>query len=149
METIIQKALKILLDKYGANYDCVTVVEENGHYRANIETPDTAKIIGRNGSILNAIQTILKNILWTQNEEKVFVTIDIDGYRQEQYDRVYDRVEKTIELMKDRNLSEVKLDPMRPFTRRLVHLWIAEKFPELTTDSVGEGDDRAVRIHYK
>lgn len=149
METIIQKALKILLDKYGANYDCVTVVEENGHYRASIETPDAAKIIGRNGATLNALQTILKNMLWTQNEEKMFVTIDVDGYRQEQYERVYERVKKTIELMKERNLSEVKLDPMRPFTRRLVHLWIAENYPDLSTDSVGEGMDRAVRVHYK
>jgi predicted RNA-binding protein Jag len=149
METIIQKALRILLDKYGANYDCVTVVEENGHYRASIETPEAARLIGRNGAVLNSLQTLLKNVLWSQNEEKVFVTIDIDSYRQDQYDRVYDDVKKTIELMKERNLSEVKLDPMRPFTRRLIHLWIAEHYPELTTDSVGEGEDRAVRVHYK
>ncbi len=149
METIIQKALRLLLDKYGASYDCITVIEENGHYRASIETPDTAKLIGRNGAILNALQVVLKNVLWHQSEEKVFVTIDIDGYRQEQYDRVYSKVGQTIELMKERNLSEIKLDPMRPFIRRLVHLWIAEKYPDLTTDSVGEGLDRAVRVHHK
>ncbi|MCF7830719.1 KH domain-containing protein [Candidatus Gracilibacteria bacterium] len=149
METIIQKALRLLLDKYGANYDCVTVIEENGHYRASIETPESARLIGRNGTVLNALQILLKNILWHQNEEKVFVTIDVDGYRQEQYDRVYSKVGKTIDLMKERNLSEIKLEPMRPFIRRLVHLWIADNYPDLSTDSVGEGRDRAVRVHYK
>ncbi|MCF7917506.1 KH domain-containing protein [Candidatus Gracilibacteria bacterium] len=149
METIIQKALKLLLDKYGVSYDCVTVAEESGHYRASIETSDPARLIGRNGTLLNALQIILKNMLWSQNEEKVFVTLDIDGYRQEQYDRIYDKVRRTIEMMKERNLNDIKLNPMKPFLRRLVHLWVAENYPELTTDSVGEGLDRAVRIHYK
>ncbi|MCF7812151.1 KH domain-containing protein [Candidatus Gracilibacteria bacterium] len=149
METIIQKALKLLLDKYGAPYDCVTVVEENSHYRASIETPDPARLIGRNGTLLNALQIILKNILWKQNEEKAFVTLDVDGYRQDQYERIYQKVESSIDMMKERNLSEIKLNPMKPFLRRLVHLWVAENYPELTTDSVGEGRQRAVRIHYK
>ncbi len=149
METIIQKALRILLDKFGANYDCVTVSEENGHYRASIETPESARLIGRNGAVLNAIQTLLKNFLWTQNEEKIFVTVDVDGYREDQYEKIYHRVQRSIDLMKERNLSEIKLEPMRPFTRRLVHLWIAKNYPELTTDSVGEDMDRAVRVHYK
>ncbi len=149
METIIQKALKILLDKYGAQYDCVTILEENGHYRASIETPEPAKLIGRNGAILSALQLILKNILWNQNEEKAFVTLDIDGYRQDQYERIYKRVGSTIEMMKERGLSEVKLTPMKPFIRRLVHLWIAENYPDLTTDSVGEGLARAIQVRYK
>jgi spoIIIJ-associated protein len=149
METIIQKTLKLLLDNYGVNYDCVTVAEENGHYRASIETSDPARLIGRNGTVLNALQIILKNILWNKNEERVFVTLDIDGYRQEQYNRMYSKVGKTIEMMKERNLNEIKLNPMKSFLRRLVHLWVAENYPELTTDSVGEGLERAVRIHYK
>lgn len=149
METIIQKALKLLLDKYGANYDCVTVAEVNGHYQARIETTEPAKLIGRNGSILSSLQILLKNILWSQNEEKAFVTLDVDGYRQDQYEKIYDRVGKTIDLMRERNLSEIKLHPMKPFIRRLVHLWIAENYPDLTTDSVGEGKERAIRVHYK
>lgn len=149
METIIQKALKILLDKYGAQYDCVTVLEENGHYRASIETPEPAKLIGRNGAVLSALQLILKNILWSKNEEKAFVTLDIDGYKQDQYEKIYARVKRSIEMMKERGLSEIKLSPMKPFIRRLVHLWIAENYPDLTTDSVGEGLSRAIQVRYK
>ena len=149
METIIQKALKILLDKYGAQYDCVTVLEENGHYRASIETPEPAKLIGRNGTILGALQLILKNILWSQNEEKAFVTLDIDDYKEDQYKKIYEGVARTIEMMKERGLSEVKLSPMKPFTRRLVHLWIAENYADLTTDSVGAGLTRAIQVRYK
>jgi spoIIIJ-associated protein len=149
METIIQKALKILLDKYGVEYDCVRIEEDNDHYYAIIETADPSRLIGRNGTTLNALQTVLKNILWSQSEEKIFVTLDIDGYRRSQYDKTYEKIRKSIELMKDRNLSEMTLYPMKPFLRRLVHLWIAKNYPDLTTNSVGEGAQRSIRIYYK
>lgn len=150
METIIQKALKLLLDKYAYPYDCITVMEESaGHYRANIEADDAARLIGKKGNVLNALQLLLKNILWSQQGERVFITVDVDNYRQEQNEKIFERVEKTIDYMKQQNLSEIKLNPMRPATRRHVHLWIANTYPELTTDSVGEGRERAIRVLYK
>ncbi|MBT3348920.1 KH domain-containing protein [bacterium] len=149
METIIQKTLKLLLDKFEATYSVVTVTEENGHYRANIETDNAARLIGRNGQSLNALQILLKNILWSQNEEKIFVTVDVDNYRQDQESKVMQKVERTLELMRERNLSEIKLNPMSPYFRRLVHVWIANNFPEMTTDSIGEGEQRAVKVFYK
>ena len=149
METIIQKALRIILDKFGATYDCIMVSEENGHYRANIETDDAARLIGRNGAVLNSIQILLKNILWEQNAEKIFVSVDVDNYRKDQEERLLDKVKKHIEMMQESNLSETKLAPMSPYFRRLVHLWISNEYGELTTESIGEGENRAVRVFYK
>ncbi len=149
METIIQKTLKRLLDEFGANYLCVTISESDGHYRANIETDNAAQLIGRNGKTLGSLQILLKNILWAQNDEKIFVTIDIDGYRKEQEDKIIYKVEKTIELMRERNLSEMKLHPMTPYFRRVVHTWISSNFPDLTTESVGEGTSRAIKVLYR
>ena len=149
METIIQKALKLLLDKFGTDYDCVTVTEENGHYRANIECPTPARLIGKNGETLSAIQTLLKNILFTQNKENLFVSVDVDNYRKDQEDRIIAKAQKFIDMMKERNLAEVKLPPSNPYFRRIVHTWILNNFPELQSDSIGEGPDRAVRVFYR
>ncbi len=149
METIIQKALRILLDKFGAKYDCITVEEKNGHYRANIETDDAARLIGRGGAVLNSLQILLKNILWEQNAERVFVSIDVDGYRKDQEENIIRKTQEDIETMKDQNLSETKLPPMSPYFRRVVHLWISDGYPELTTESIGQGEERSVRVFYK
>lgn len=149
METIIQKALKIFLDKYGADYDCVTVSEDNGHYRANIETAIPARIIGKNGDTLSAIQMLLKNILFAQNKENIFVSVDVDGYRQQHEDRIIEKAKKYLEIMKNENLAEIKLPPMSAYFRRIVHLWILNNYPEMGSDSLGEGAGRAVRIFYK
>lgn len=149
MESIIQKALKLLLDKFGATYDCVTISEENEHYRANIETTESARLIGKNGDTLNAIQTLVKNILYAQNHESIFLTVDIDGYKKQKEDKVLIKAEKFIEIMKAENLAEIKLTPMTPYYRRIVHTWLVQKYPELTSNSVGEGGQRSVRIFYK
>ncbi len=125
------------------------IAEENGHYRASVETPEPSHLIGKNGSLLSAIQTILKVILWQQQEEKIFVTVDVDNYRGQQEDRVYEKAQKIIDLMREQNLSEIKLHPMSPYTRRLVHVWVANNFNDLSTDSVGEGAQRSVRVFYK
>jgi len=149
METIIQKALKLLLDKFGAEYDVVTVTEDSGHYRANIETAHAARLIGRNGSVINALELFLKNILFEQTSEKLFFTLDVDGYKKAKEDALLAKVQKKIEWMKESNLGEMKLWPMAPKIRRIVHLWIASEYPELTTDSDGEGRERAVKVMYK
>ncbi len=149
METIIQKALKLLLDKMGAEYDCVSVGEKDGHYRANIETPEAGRLIGPNGATLNALQILLKNILYHQTSERLFVSVDVDGYRAEQDDRFLNKVQESIEMMQDQNLGELKLSPMKPYLRRLVHLWIPANYPDLTTESVGDGAQRAIKITHK
>lgn len=149
METIIQKALKLLLDKFGTEYDCVTVSEDNGHYRANIECPNPARLIGKNGETLGAIQTLLKNILYANKQEGLFVTVDVDNYRKDQEDRMIGKAQKFIDTMRDQNLGEIKLPPMTPYFRRVVHMWVLNNFPELASDSVGEGPTRAVRVFYK
>jgi len=149
METIIQKALKILLDKMGAEYDCVSVAEKDGHYRANIETPDAGKLIGPNGATLNALQILLKNVLYHQTSERLFVSVDVDGYRADQDDRFLKKIEESIEMMRDQNLGELKLSPMKPYLRRLIHLWIPANYPDLTTASIGDGMQRAIKITHK
>jgi len=149
MESIIQKALKLLLDKFEASYDCVTVSEVNGQYKAIIECDAPAKLIGRNGDILNAIQVLLKNTLYAQNKENIFVSVDVDGYRQNQEDQMIFQAEKYINIMKDQNLSEIKLPPMNPYFRRVIHMWVLNNSPELQSDSIGEDEKRAVRVFYK
>lgn len=149
METIIKQTLTLLLNAYGADYDVVGVSEKNGHYTANIESAFPGKLIGRGAMVLSSLQVLLKAMLWSKAGEKVFVTVDVDGYRAAQHQKTYDKVAAKIEEMKEENLPEMKLRPMRPGQRRIVHLWIAENYPELASEGVGEGAGRSVKIFYK
>ena len=149
MESIIQKALKLLLDKFGAEYDLVSVAEESGHYYANIETADASRLIGKHGQTVNALEMFLKQILFAKSEEKIFLTVDVDGYKKNRQKQLFEKVAAKIDWMKENALSELNLWPMGGGQRRMVHLWIADKYPDLTTDSIGEGRERAIKVFYK
>ena len=149
MESIIQKALKLLLDKFGSEYDLVSVMEENGHYYANIETADASRLIGKHGQTINALEMFLKQILFAKSDEKIFLTVDVDGYKKNRQKQLFEKVATKIDWMKENALSELKLWPMGGGQRRMVHLWIADEYPDLTTDSIGEGRERAIKVFYK
>ena len=149
MESIIQKALKLLLDKFGSEYDLVSVMEENGHYYANIETADASRLIGKHGQTINALEMFLKQILFAKSDEKIFLTVDVDGYKKNRQKQLFEKVAAKIDWMKENALSELNLWPMGGGQRRMVHLWIADEYPDLTTDSIGEGRERAIKVFYK
>jgi hypothetical protein len=41
------------------------------------------------------------------------------------------------------------LEPMNPYDRRLVHNYLQDNFPELSSDSEGEGEERHIVISYR
>ncbi|MCB9809562.1 hypothetical protein H6771_01120 [Candidatus Peribacteria bacterium] len=149
METIIKRTLTQLLDLFGAPYDVIGVTDEDGHYRANIETVDPGQIIGTRGGVLHALETLLQHFLWKETGDRVFFSLDVDNYRKQKDEELLERIRENITFMKENGLAEFQLRPMRPYLRRIVHLHIASHYPELTTDSTGEGRDRAVKILYK
>ena len=149
MESIIQKTLKILLEKLAVEFDFISVTDEDGNYRANIETPHAGRLIGRHGEILQALQILLKKILFAKNKEKIFVTIDVDGYQKNFDEKLIQRVEKRIAEMTEKNLREISLLPMGPYERRIVHLHITKNFPNFLTESFGEKNSRSIKISRK
>jgi hypothetical protein len=44
--------------------------------------------------------------------------------------------------------EEFDLQPMSAFERRIVHKYLQEHFPELSSDSRGQGEDRHIVISY-
>lgn len=150
MESIIQKTLKLLLDKYGADYNLVSVVEDTpGHYRANIDSDHPSRLIGKKGDTITSLQILLKLILPKDIIESAFISIDVDGYRKKQEEDIISEVEESLQMMEEENLAEIKLRPMTPYFRRVAHLYITNNKPSLSSDSIGAGRSRAVRVFRK
>jgi spoIIIJ-associated protein len=110
----------------------------------NIMGGDVADLIGRRGENLRALQFVLGLMLNKQLRRHTRVTVDADGYRA--------RREELLTGMAQRFASRVRstrqpmqLEAMPPNERRIVHLALAED-PDVTTESIGEGDARRVVI---
>lgn len=155
VENLIKETLEEVLEKMGVEYEKVGVEKEDeAHYRVNVESDvDSALLIGWHGETMLALQFMLKILVWRKAEEVLpenfYLTLDIDGYRERQEENINSMVERKIEEVLESKRSAI-LPPMGAYFRRKVHMRVAEKeSANLNTESVGEGEDRRVKIIYQ
>lgn len=109
-----------------------------------IAGPDSGRIIGKKGQVLQALQFLAHRVVNRPGEEKRHVLVDAEGYRSRRDDNLASMAKKlgkqAVELGK-----VITFEPMNPRDRRVVHMALA-KFEGVVTKSSGEGDDRRVQI---
>ena len=110
----------------------------------DVHGPDTDLLIGRRGSTLAALQYITRLIIGREVAGRVNLVVDVDGFkaRREQSLR---RLAQRLAEQALRTGRTVVLEPMPPHERRYIHLALRDH-PQVTTQSIGEGDLRKVTI---
>lgn len=111
----------------------------------NIVTDEARLLIGARAQNLLALEYILKRFLErdaSADAGKFF--LDVNGYRLHYIESLKDEakgIAKKVRLYR----TELVLKPMPPFERRIIHMTLAV-YPDITTESVGEGEARRVVI---
>ena len=119
--------------------------EEEIHYM--IDSYENSLLIGVKGKTLDALQTLVRNLISSYTKDHVIVSLDIGGYRANRAHQLEILATKTA---KDviRTKMPVKLQPMNSFERRIIHEKLSE-WRDVYTESEGEGEDRAIVIKLK
>ncbi len=135
--------LEELLTFFGLN---TTVAIERDGENVELQVPaDLAgRLIGHHGETLRAIQHIVNMMVRAKTRERVYVSVDIAGYKQARAEALTAQALASA----DKAVSEgekQELRPMTPAERRVVHMALAER-SDVTTESAGEGADRRVVI---
>jgi spoIIIJ-associated protein len=148
-QKIIQQTLEELLLKMEADFNNVTIEEEENVLRVNIESDNASVLIGHHGETIYALQSILKTLVWKKSDNGNFnIVLDIDDYRKRQEDNVVKMADQKAKNVQSGGREET-LPPMSPYFRRIVHLFLKENYSDLSTESRGEGDQRRVVIKSK
>ena len=149
---IIKDVVKDVLSNMDFSFTKITSEErDNGITRVNIESEDASLMIGTQGKNLEAMQHLVKNILWKRfnDNEKFYLVIDVEDFKLRREDQIHEMAKERVEAVRATKMSQL-LPPMNPFLRRLVHLELSkEEYNDISTDSVGEGSRRRVRIFWK
>ena len=106
-----------------------------------------AVLIGKNGYTVDALQTIIRQIVQNATKTYVGIILDIENYK--------DKKNKNIEYLAKKIAKEVantkveaKLDSMNSYERRIVHSILSEN-KYVYTESIGEEPNRCVVIKPK
>ena len=136
---LIQKIANSITD--GAN---VSVEKTDNQLNYQISGGNSAMLIGKRGQNLEAIQYITEKIVNKQNENRIRVQVDVEGYlsaRRENLERLAGRLaEKAKKVGKPMTIGQ-----MNAHDRRIVHLHLRDD-SDVRTQSVGDGYYRKLII---
>ncbi|OIO52610.1 hypothetical protein COT40_00750 [Candidatus Peregrinibacteria bacterium CG08_land_8_20_14_0_20_41_10] len=149
METTARVLLEKFLDRLGIFYSKIETEKiEDNIIRLNIKTTEPAHLIGHRGETLEAIQYLLKQLLWSkmQYAEKIYLIVDVEEYKKKQEQRVLDLADAKAAKLRETGITQ-HLPPSPAYIRKLTHLHFRnEKFSDLESKSEGEGHFRHVTL---
>ncbi|MDR1068752.1 MAG: Jag N-terminal domain-containing protein [Clostridiales Family XIII bacterium] len=135
---LISVAEKMSIDvevKTYENDDCVYF---------EVSGTDADVMIGKRGQTLDAIQYLTNLVNNKEREEYKRVVIDIEGYRSRR-EKVLEGLAVRLAAKVRRTGRSVKLEPMNPYERKVIHATLQE-IDGVTTRSEGEEPYRKVVI---
>lgn len=145
--TAIKNLIASFLEKMNINGK-VEVVEGVDSPVFSIATDEARLLIGENGQGLFSLSHILKKITYKiyseQNKEMPHFSLDVNGY----YAKKINDLKEEAKMSAQRAAflkKEIILEPMNSFERRVIHLALSE-YPNIKTESVGEGIERKIII---
>ena len=112
-----------------------------------IEGDDSGLIIGRKGETLRSFEFLISFIIKRQLEKRVRVILDVEGYQERRRSNLVSIAESNAKKVIKYG-KPIKMDPMSPFDRRIIHLAL-EKDKKVITESQGSGPRRQVVIKLK
>jgi spoIIIJ-associated protein len=145
----IQAIMRNMLERAG--FEASIEYEDSlvGGLVFNISSRDAKMLIGQQGATLYALEHLIHAIvskgLAKQNLERIFFSIDVDGYKSKRQYHLKQMVKDLVAEVK-RSGKSASLPPMPKYERKFVHLYIQEQFPHITTESLGLDPNRFIKL---
>lgn len=110
----------------------------------DITGDNLAVLIGRHGKTLDALQFIVSAITTRVLGFRYPVVVDVEGYKNRQRQKI-ESLARSAASRADQQHKAIKLRPMTPYERRIVHIALRDD-DRVETASEGEGSSRHVVV---
>lgn len=143
-----KKHLEDILTFFGVNTDVEAEVSEDGEtINLSVEPESGGHLIGHRGETLAALQHMLNMLIRRQTEERVYVHIDIGGYRKARLEKLEAQANEAAARIAESGEEET-LPQMNPAERRHIHSYLNDH-DLVETESRGEGKGRRLVVKKK
>ena len=141
----VKKFLETVLEKMGFSKTVVEMTEDKETIFINLVGTESG-VIGYRGEVLDALQYLSS---LTLNSKKSFkrIVLDSEGYREKR-EKTLIQLAKNLEQKVKRTGKAVKLEPMNPYERRIIHTALQDS-KYVSTESDGVMNNRHVVISPK
>jgi spoIIIJ-associated protein len=105
---------------------------------------DLQSLVGRDGEVLEALQELTRLAVYRETGQRSRLMLDVAGHRAARRQELVLLAEQTVKDVQESG-EPVRLDPMNPFERKVVHDAVAAA--GLRSESEGEEPHRQVVVH--
>jgi len=136
--------LKQILEKMGERAEVNQIEVDADSVELEIKGDGSGILIGRHGQTLDALEYVVNRILARRIKDVAPISLETESYRSRRRQQLH-RMALSVGERAKREHQTVRLDPMPPRDRRVVHLALKDD-PMITTRSAGEGFLRSIEI---
>jgi len=140
--------LEELLDIADLDGDIDIDVEDGRASLSVVAEPESAvglrRLVGEQGQVLEALQELTRLAVQARTGQRSRLMLDVAGYRAERRADLEEQARAVVEQVRADG-APVRLDPMNPFERKVVHDVVAAA--GLLSDSEGVEPQRRVVVH--
>ncbi|MBQ8291010.1 MAG: protein jag [Clostridia bacterium] len=120
------------------------LVSEGDKVEINITANNTTSVIGKHGAMLDAIQTLAGAVANTGREDYKRVVVDCENYRENR-EATLKKLAANLAQKAVRLGKKIKLEPMNPYERRIIHSALSET-EGIKTESEGKEPNRYIVV---
>ena len=143
----IKNLIKELIEKTTVQIKEISISEEGAKsIWISTEVNEPHFFIAKGGEGLQALNHLVHRIIETKSPMEMSLIIDINGFQKKHVESI----QAVAHMMSERARyfkSNIEVDPMSAFERRIVHEFLSDA-SDLKTESVGVGRSRRVIIKY-
>lgn len=127
-------------------YDAAVSVRETPDGTVlEVHGPDAPEVVGKKGATLDALQLLCNRVgSRVLAGERAGLTVDAAGYRARREAQLSSRAQQLGQQCVQ-ECKVITMEPLPPRERRVVHMALA-RFPGVTTQSEGDGEERRIQI---
>ncbi len=140
---VVEEILDSLLGLLGVTGE-VEVLSDDIPLSLNVQGDDLGILIGRRGQTLASLEYITKLIVARRLNAWLPLRLDVAGYKKRRRESLQRLALYLAEQVKAKRRG-ITMEPMPAAERRIVHLTLATD-PDVTTHSIGEGENRKVIV---
>ena len=120
------------------------ITEDDENIKIDVKTTNSARVIGKRGDVLDAIQCMAGAVANTGRDEYVKVVVDCENYRVQREETLKALALKLAKKAVEKG-RKMTLEPMNPYERRIIHSALSDN-TEVKTISEGKEPNRYIAV---
>ena len=136
--------LKQILEQMGERAEVNQIEIDAESVELETKGDGSGILIGRHGQTLDALEYIVNRILARRIKDAAPISLETESYRLRRRQQLH-RMALSVGERAKREHGPIRLDPMPPRDRRVVHMALKDD-PMITTRSAGDGFMRSIEI---